>query len=237
MLTLITPTSDRPQAFGLCERWMARQTYSGPLHWIVVDDGQQPVRCTMRQDVIRRPPGEHPHQSFLGNLLAGFRRAESFAAEKICIVEDDDWYSPGYLLQMADWLNQYQLCGQGRARYYNLRTRRYKTFGNAAHASLCQTGFCGDLLRDVIQWIESGRATKVLDLEIWKNVAARRRQFIDCGGSTLSCGTKGLPGKGGLGYGHRMKPNEQVDRDGSVLRQWVGGDAAVYEKLMEHQTA
>lgn len=235
MLTLITPTSDRPQAFALCERWMARQTYSGQLHWIVVDDGQEPVKCTMGQDYIRRPPGEHPHQSFLGNLLAGFRRAESFAASKVCVIEDDDWYSPGYLQQMSDWLGKYELCGQGRARYYNLQTRRFKTFGNTAHASLCQTGFCGPLLRPVIQWIKSGRATRVLDTEIWKTVGAGRSMRLDPE-STLSCGIKGLPGKGGLGYGHRMS-SEQIDHDGAILRQWVGEDAAVYEQLTEQQPA
>ena len=38
-VTLITPTGYRPEAFGLCIEYVWRQTYNGPLQWIVVDDG------------------------------------------------------------------------------------------------------------------------------------------------------------------------------------------------------
>lgn len=234
MLTLITPTSDRPQAFALCERWMSRQTYSGPLHWIVVDDGSERTDCTRGQDVIRRPAGEHPHQSFLNNLLAGFRRAESFAAQKVLIIEDDDWYHPGYLQQMSDWLEDADVVGQGRARYYNIQSRRCKEMGNRRHCSLCQTGVTGRVLPWIIQWVESGHATKVLDMEIWKHALGAFRRMIDTDGSTLSCGIKGLPGKGGLGYGHRMHRGEPTDHDGRVLRRWIGDeDAAMLENYRE----
>lgn len=41
MMTLITPTGVRPKAWSICERLMARQTYDGPVQWVIVDDGQQ----------------------------------------------------------------------------------------------------------------------------------------------------------------------------------------------------
>jgi hypothetical protein len=43
-LTLITCTADRPEAFQLCERWMARQTYRGSIQWIVADGDRRAKR-------------------------------------------------------------------------------------------------------------------------------------------------------------------------------------------------
>ena len=45
MLTLLTATGCRPEAWALCERWMARQTYAGTVRWVIVDDGpdEQPI--------------------------------------------------------------------------------------------------------------------------------------------------------------------------------------------------
>ena len=46
MIQLLTPTGMRPEAFALCERWMAAQTYDGPCTWFVVDDGAVPLKLT-----------------------------------------------------------------------------------------------------------------------------------------------------------------------------------------------
>ena len=45
MLTLLTATGARPEAWAICEQLMARQTYAGPVRWVIVDDGPvaQPV--------------------------------------------------------------------------------------------------------------------------------------------------------------------------------------------------
>src|SRR5690606_27643891 len=67
-IALVTPTCDRPQAFALCERWMARQTVPWT-QWIVADGGATPQPVTLGQTVIRRPspPGI---ANFAGNVLA-----------------------------------------------------------------------------------------------------------------------------------------------------------------------
>src|SRR5687768_6841694 len=52
VITVITPTADRPAAWPLAERWMARQTVQ-PDQWIVADDGIAPAPLTMGQQHIR----------------------------------------------------------------------------------------------------------------------------------------------------------------------------------------
>src|SRR6185369_16758975 len=96
MITAITPTADRPEAFALCERWMARQTIK-PDQWIVADGGQVPVRCTMGQTHIHdpRPAGA---ANLAHNLLNAISAVKG---EVVAIVEDDDWYSPKHLETMV----------------------------------------------------------------------------------------------------------------------------------------
>ncbi|MCA9117586.1 MAG: DUF616 domain-containing protein [Planctomycetaceae bacterium] len=236
MLTLITPTSDRPRAFALCERWIRRQTYRGPLRWIVVDDGHTPVECTLGQEVTRRPPGDVVIASFLGNLLAGFRRAESLGAEKVLVIEDDDWYSPHYLQQMSAWLDDFELVGEADARYYHVPTGRYRAMQNDQHASLCQSGFRAPVLRWLIENLAAGRQTTSVDLCLWAAAPGRWNTFLQPQ-TSLGCGTKGLPGKTGIGEGHCLGEESTVDRDGQVLRQWVGEDAAWYRPRIVVYTA
>src|SRR5262245_16347951 len=46
-ISIITPTSDRPEGMALLRRWIERidPRYAKRCHWIVADDGQQP--CTL----------------------------------------------------------------------------------------------------------------------------------------------------------------------------------------------
>lgn len=84
-LTVLTPTGSRPEAFALCEKWMARQTYKGAIQWICADDGDVPTRFTMGQKVIYRDakPGV---VTLADNLLAAIGHVEG---EKVVVVEDD----------------------------------------------------------------------------------------------------------------------------------------------------
>ena len=86
MITLITPTCDRPEAFSLCEFWMSRQTYDGEIQWIVVDDGNTPVCTTQGQEYIRREPGLATQHSLRENFLEGLKHSKG---DKIFVIEDD----------------------------------------------------------------------------------------------------------------------------------------------------
>lgn len=61
MLTLLTATGARPQAWAICERLMMAQDYSGPVRWVIVDDGKEAQPVTFERDgwtleVIRPAP-------------------------------------------------------------------------------------------------------------------------------------------------------------------------------------
>ena len=228
-LTIITPTSDRPEAFQLCQRWMSRQTYTGELQWIVADDGHEPATCTMGQEHVRRPPSDDPRRSFLGNLLAAIERVRH---DKVVFVEDDDWYAPEYLAQMDRWLDEAELVGEAGARYYHLPTRRYHFCGNTEHASLAQTGLRADRLRQMADEI-SGANTTFVDVRLWRNWSAGWTKLLrPC--TTLSAGIKGLPGKRGIGMGHRLGDRHPIDANGRVLREWIGDDADLYFRLVQN---
>lgn len=222
MLTLITCTGGRPEAFALCERWMNRQTWRGEIQWIVVDDGPENTEVTMGQTVVRPQPRWRPGEITLArNLLAAIPLVRG---EKALFIEDDDWYAPGYIERMSVALDAAPLAGEAPARYYNVATRQYKNCGNTGHASLCQTGLRAELLPSLQRICRRGG--KFIDLALWRE---HREKYLFH--APYSVGIKGLPGRAGIGIGHRPKPGWAHDPGLAVLRSWIGGDAAAYEKF------
>lgn len=223
MLTLITCTSDRPQAFALCEQWMSRAIvrYKQPVEWIVIDDGIKPVHCTLNQTHIRREPSESPTQSFLGNLTAGLHVA---TGEKILFIEDDDWYHPDYLTVYANRLDRAEIVGEARAKYYSVQDRRWEIMSNDRHASLAQTGIRAIIVPQLLKIIESADSPFV-DMPLWEVGASK-----ELAAETTHCiGIKGLPGKVGFTTGHSgFKQLENADPAGDVLAAWVSD----YEKYL-----
>lgn len=219
MLTLLTATGARPEAWAICERLMARQTYAGPVRWVIVDDGPvaQPVtfqRAGWTLEVVRpQPYWEAGQNTQARNLAAGLEAIGP--DESVVVVEDDDYYAPGYLADMARWLERRPLVGEMRARYYNIATGRGREMGNVRHASLCSTGVRAEGLRAFRAAV--AKADKFIDLTLWRSLPGRlysTRHVV---------GIKGMPGRGGIGCGHHD------DFGGNVrLRDWIGEDAALY---------
>lgn len=225
MLTLLTATGARPAAWALCERWMARQDYSGPVRWVIVDDGPEPQRLTFKRDgwqlvvVLASPHWEPGQNTQARNLLEGL--AAVGADERLAIIEDDDWYAPDWLTTVDRELDRAELVGEHRARYYNVQQRRGRQLANTGHASLCSTAMRGGALQD---FADACRARpKFIDLELWRRARGR-----DLFGGHRVVGIKGLPGRGGIGMGHDAAFNGQADPDGALLRSWVGLDAEAY---------
>jgi len=225
MLTLLTATGARPAAWALCERWMARQDYTGPVRWVIVDDGAEPQPVAFRRDgwhlvLVRPSPHWLPGQNTQArNLLKGL--AAVGADERLAIIEDDDWYAPDWLTTVNRELDRAELVGENRARYYNMQQRRGRQLANTGHASLCSTAMRGSALQD---FAEACRARpKFIDLELWRR-APGKHLF----GGNRVVGMKGLPGRGGIGMGHGAAFNGQADADGLLLRSWVGDDAEAY---------
>jgi hypothetical protein len=223
VLTLLTPTGCRSAAWALCERWMARQTYAGPVRWVVVDDGAEAQPVTFAREgwelEVIRPghrwsPGKNTQAR---NFLAGLDRIGPEA--HVAVIEDDDYYAPDWLDKVAEELRTASMVGQGWNRYYHVRTGAIRENTNDRHASLCATAFRDSALGLFRRQCE--RAPRLIDQVLWKHVSSRR---VFHGKHVI--GMKGLPGRAGIAGGHEMKTAEPFD-----LRQWIGDDAEHYRQF------
>lgn len=232
-LTIITPTGARPQAFALCERYMARQTYAGAVRWIIVDDGERatPVafqRDNWRVDVIRPSPlWRHGENTQGRNLLAGLDAIDD-AYPLVTVVEDDDYYAPGWLERLVAESAHAELVGEGDAVYYNVAFRKWQRLRNSDHASLRATIMRGGALstfRDVL-----AIPYRYYDLKLWTR-HEDRRVFM----AGLTVGIKGMPGRHGIALGHDGLTGND-DSCGAMLRELLGDDAAAYLQFYEVNT-
>lgn len=226
MLTLLTATGARPEAWAICQKLMLAQDYAGPVHWIVVDDGPEPLPVWdfpldgWGLTVVRPHPKWQPGQNTQArNLLVGLELVTSDA--RLVVIEDDDAYAPDWLSTVARELEHAELVGESHARYYNVSTRRYRQLSNAEHASLCSTAMRGAAIDSFRRACE--RNPKFIDIELW-GIHPSRKLF----GGHRVLGIKGLPGRGGIGMGHRNDFYGKPDDSMRILREWVGDTAELY---------
>ena len=223
MLTLVTPTGCRPEAWALCERWMMAQTYPGRVKWIVVDDGMLPQPVT-----FRRPMWEvsviRPQQKWrIGENSQGRNFVEALKLvqpnERVAVIEDDDYYAPGWLARVDAELNEYDLIGQGWNCYYHVKTGAIRINDNDTHASLCASAFKGKALEVFRRQCE--RAPRLIDVPMWRHAPRRH-----CFKARLVVGMKGLPGRTGIAGGHTLTTAHPFD-----LQEWIGEDARAYAQF------
>lgn len=222
MLTLITPTGCRPQAWALCQRWAAHQTYAGPVKWIVIDDGPEAQPVTFKRDgwqmTVIRPAqkwrmGEN---SQARNFREGLQLIGPDA--RVAVWEDDDYYAPGWLDRVDSELRGSELIGQGWNRYFHVGTGAVRLNDNNKHASLCASAFRGGALK--VFRVQCERAPRLIDSPLWRHVSSRhvfRAQLV--------IGMKGLPGRAGIAGGHDLT-GEPFD-----LKEWIGEDARAYAQF------
>lgn len=224
LVTLITPTGDRPDAFRLCERWMAQQRYSGEIQWIVIDDGAKPTTCTRGQEYIRRRRGKERH-----SLCANLREAiPHIRGQHVLIIEDDDYYGPDYVSMMVGALQRADLVGEVGAKYYYLRHRKWRHRHKETWASLCRTGMNACVLEALADAAEGTHPS--VDLRLWRLWKGSQLQWVDVAGNFRGCvGIKGVAGRQSRGW--RPVPDSAKDRDWKQLRLWVGDDWTVYRDL------
>jgi hypothetical protein len=227
-ITAITPTGDRTLAFSLCRRWMRSQTRR-PDQWIVVDDGRIPMKPDRGFQYVRREPqpGDPRHTLDL-NMTAAL---PFITGDKILIIEDDEYYAPGYVQAMASQLDGHEVAGIILARYYHLGSGGYCVNGNLHHASLAQTGFRSSFLPIFTKCVNQANTPDWLDIRIWKR-AAKNGLFLDSA-TPLYLGMKGLPGRGGIGMGHDPGSYQSWDKDRAVLKKWIPTDFQVYLDVLE----
>lgn len=222
MITLLTATGERQEAFDLCQRWMMNQRFNGSVRWIIVDDGFNEQKITFKREnwsieVIRPTPfwqlGQNTQHR---NLLCGLEAVKSH--ERLFIIEDDDYYAPSYLNHLYGILEGHDLVGEGLARYFNVQTGKGQFMENRTHASLCSTAMKGKAIAHFKQSILT--RTKFIDMHLWSRFKGSKRLVF----SNNVVGMKGLPGRGGIGCGHR----DGFGKEENVLRDWIGEDSKYY---------
>ena len=224
-VTIVTPTGGRPESLELCELWISRQTYPYEVQWLCSDDCLPRSKFTgfAFQEVINPPwvwkPGQNTQSKNLLLLL------EKVKYDKILFIEDDEWYSPKYIDAMMPLLDEYEVAGQGMARYYNIKYRSYSIYNNKQHACLGRTGIRSSMIPRLIRILNKN--LQFIDIELWKE-QVRKLVFAD---RVLSIGMKGMPGRPGVGIGHQRIPTAIPDPDYRVLREWIGSDSVYYEQL------
>lgn len=229
MLTLLTATGCRPEAWAICEKLMQAQTFTGPVRWIIVDDGEeaQPItfaRERWQLEVVRRAPFWKPGQNTQAlNLLAGLARVNPY--DRVAIIEDDDHYSSDWLATINAALDRADLVGESMARYYNAATHTGRQLQNTSHASLCSTGVKGMALEMLRRECKPG--VQFIDVNLWRNFKGAKHLFS---GARVT-GIKGMPGRGGIGMGHKPDFHGTKDEDGELLREWIGHGAGFYMEL------
>lgn len=225
MIDIITPSGDRPLQFSLCVEWMKRQTFSGAVHWIIVDDsiyGNYEISgLPSNWEVTHLQPkiDKTPEYSTQGqNLLLGL---DKIKYDKIVMVEDDDYYSPNWLDLCNTHLDSYGMFGIKNLVNYNLnnRTWLYKQYAGRNNNPMCTTALRSDLV-PILKKICAANQD-MFDHLLWehKSTFYLKEHIIP-----PVIGVKGLPGRRGMTTKHRrVLPN--ADPSLTVFKQFVGDEA------------
>ena len=245
MITAITPTGDRPLAFRLCQEWMKNQTVS-PSQWIIIDDGKIPMKVghhnrtprllpsgqvpPVMQYIRRTPRASDPTHTLNLNLKTAL---PYIRGEKIIIIEDDEYYAPKYVETLAKELDEHEVVGIDQSKYYYLPTGGRVKHANTIHASLAQTSFRSSFLPE-LDALVSQPLKHYLDICLWGVAMQQQRGYLfGDERESLYVGIKGLPGRTGIGVGHK-EAMYGTSRDSSreLLKAWIPKDYQVYMDIL-----
>lgn len=215
---VVTPTGGRPEALRLLARYIDEQSWRGPMTWLICDDVDPPSPVPVMRDgiavEIMRPNWRWESASTQARSMAALLgRVPDRAA--VIVAEDDDAYLPEHVETMLSALKVAELVGQRVSLYYNVATRRYREMPGTAHASLGATALRGEALH-LLRRICAG-APRHIDVDLWRQFTGPKALLE----TRTSVGIKGLPGRAGIGVGHRRHFGEP-DNSGRILREWVG---------------
>ena len=223
---VITPTADQPMGIRLAETYMARQTVQ-PDVWVVVDDGDKYASLTMGQDHIRRTRDGEGGISLAKNMLAALDFLGA-SCDVIVIWEHDDWYAPEHITTSINCLAAADITGSKWQRYYNIKHQVYRVMLNVGSA-LCNTAFKTKIRDNLRRACEHAIINKHygIDRKFWDSLGNIKKNIH---GIDTVVGIKGLPGRPGLGMGHRPTKGSWIEDNGQVvLRHWIGDDAEHYQ--------
>jgi glycosyltransferase involved in cell wall biosynthesis len=236
MITLITPTGGRPKQIRLCAEWMRRQTYTGDVLWVIVDDCSPTTTEFIKGDfrenwtivkVYPEPKWREGQNTQSRNLLAGVnvvKKYENISA--IFIIEDDDYYSPEYLQEMVNKLDGHVAAAQTNTVYFNLQSFTLKRHTNTKHGSLFQTGFTFDVLP--VFENATKRNVQFIDIQFWKLLKNKPVNLFTVQ-NNLAVGIKAMQGRKGIGNGHITRSVNTNKVQGFLsLKKLIGKDYLHY---------
>lgn len=240
-ITALTCTGDRPVCLGLLSKWIANQTMQVD-QWLVIDDGKEPFMPSLDCDYIYRKPEENEQGQTLNiNIKTALPH---IAGDIILFMEDDEYYAPDYVKTMVEKIQHYNIVGICKSKYYHMPTRTYFAHRNCGHASLAQTAIRKETL-PILEEVLNGDA--FIDIRLWERLCngnPENKQFIknfntqgtvvnnqavlfhDGDEDCLYVGMKGMPGRAGIGSGH--KGIGRHDSRGAILRKWMPIDCEKY---------
>jgi hypothetical protein len=231
-ITIVTPTGARPEAFKLCERYVARQTLQ-PHQWIVMDDEMPQTACALGQEYISC--SLFKGRMSLLNKIAFLISSGKVTGDGLVFIEDDDWYSENWLQFCSDLLEKFDMIGEGRALYYNVRYHYWIEYGNMRHASLCSTAVRVEQLQKVLALCDTTtNKDPFLDQRIWLDNGGMKcsKMVVSPDAGRFVIGIKGMPGRAGYNVGHeKMAAGAIYDTGLTKLRSLIGSDADAYEQF------
>jgi hypothetical protein len=232
MIALITPTGARPKQFAFCVEYMRRQTYRGDVIWIIVDDAM-PITTNIIPDGIRdrwivshtfpEPKWMIGQNTQARNIVAGLKQLEQMIKKinAIFFIEDDDWYSPGYLEKMMARMDGFDLVGETHTVYYNVQLMEWVENHNEEWSSLFQTAMKPKMIPKMLELCNE----RFIDYALFKTYNGRKNLFR---AGNMAIGIKGQPGRMGIGAGHKHIGHAVPDPDGKKLFEFIGNDSNNY---------
>lgn len=231
-VTALTAHYDRPAAWDLCQKYLARQ--SRPVdQWLVIDSSPTPSKTDLSCDYHHRPDlPDMPAKGLFAienNLIHG---------EIVIFWENDDWYRFDY----AEWVESqmskgWDILGEGNSHYFQVRYRWLSDCRNCRHAALCQTAIHRDMLENVANVIRSYQSpwfdTRLWSLDGNKNLVLPKhhseRRVIGIKGICATNGSRGYSGE----HSQRMPEGAVADPALAKLWEWIGNDAEAYLPFAE----
>jgi hypothetical protein len=225
MIYIITPTGGREEGLRLLAGYLNAQTYAGPITWVVVDDCDPVTEIPpMRPGIAvvsvvpdwTWKPGDNTQSRCMAEALA---HCQDDAV--VVVMEDDDAYLPGHIENVVGALGSANLVGERVSTYYNVATRRWRLLPGRYHASLCSVACKGSALAMLREICAVGSRT--IDMDLWKRYRGPSKLLE----TRNVVGIKGLPGRAGIGVGHRQTFGDP-DPEGAVLKKLLGPMADQY---------